>query len=174
MQRNVKKKKRPVTKLWPYVRHSVKDPIPVINISLNEVSDLISQVRWLRVKEIQWLTLNVTADGFDLWIVCDFWLESMTAASKAYTLCSSSQIFRKYKFPHWAGTRGLTQCPDLQDVLAARTKLESFRNSEVKVFLMNIKGQPGLLAVSFGENLGFRRLIRHTYSQRWWIGNSEK
>jgi hypothetical protein len=60
----------------------------------------------------------------------------------------------------------LTQCPDLQDVLAARLKLKSFRSSEVKDFLMNIKSQPSLLAVSFGENLGFRRLIRHTYSQR--------
>lgn len=168
MQRNAKKKKKktkPCNKAL--TTWYVKGPIPVTNVSLNEVSDLISQVS-------QWLTLNLRADGFDLWTVCDFWLESTSAASKAYTLPSSSQISRKYKFPHWAGTSGLTQCPDLQDVLAARLKLKSFRSSEVKDFLMNIKSQPSLLAVSFGENLGFRRLIRHTYSQRWWIGNSEK
>lgn len=123
------------------------------------VSDVISQVRELRVKELQWLPLYSTADVLAREQSVTFDLSLSLAALKADNLPTSACVSRKHKFPHWDGTRGFISCPDLQHVWVARMKLPNSRDSEVKVFLMNAERQHSVLTALLGVNLGFGRLL---------------
>lgn len=123
------------------------------------VSELISQVRELRVRELQWFPLNPTADVLTREQSVTFDLSLSLAALKAYNFPTSACVSRKHKSPHGDGPRGFTPCPDLQHVLVPRMKLPSSRDSEVKVFLMNTESQHGGLTVLLGVNLGFGRLL---------------